>query len=256
MDRTTAKRLIRKVNNPNFNPDSFIESLGIEIPFVKNEPNLSDYGLTKKIILELEKKDNLFLSNVKKTGKILLLIFVIVGFVWGLIIYDFLNAIAGGLLGAFIGGIIYIFISDIKPKKTELHKKIEEYNTDKYNYEYWKRKKAREYWKGLSGHQFEDALAQVYRKKGYLATVSKAGGDEGIDIVLEKGGERIIVQCKAHSKPIGPVVARELYGVMIHFNISKAILASTSGFTEGVYKFVEDKQIELVTIEDIISMSS
>ena len=57
-----------------------------------------------------------------------------------------------------------------------------------------------------------------------------------------------------HEQPIGVGVARELYGVLMHEGTDEAMIASVSGFTQGVEDFVQGKNIELLDLEDILKM--
>ena len=88
----------------------------------------------------------------------------------------------------------------------------------------------------------------------YTAQVTKAAGDRGVDIILQRDGKKIIVQCKAHAKPVGPHIVRDLYGALHDFNADSAVLASLGGFTSGVYEYVMGKPIELIQLADIIEM--
>ena len=64
--------------------------------------------------------------------------------------------------------------------------------------------------------QFEKLVGEAFRLQGYSVTETGRGGaDGGRDLILSKGGERFLVQCKqwkAFMVPVG--VVRELYGVM------------------------------------------
>lgn len=119
----------------------------------------------------------------------------------------------------------------------------------------WQNKLKKDYWMSLTGHQFEHELARLYRTQGYIAKVTKGSGDKGVDIFLEKGSDKILVQCKAHKKAVGPAVARELFGAMNSFGVQKGVIASLSGFTKGVYEFVKGKDIELISIDQILRMA-
>ncbi len=57
-----------------------------------------------------------------------------------------------------------------------------------------------------------------------------------------------------HFGPVGPAVARELYGTLKHFRAPAAILASTSGFTKGVVAFARNKPIRLMGLTEIIAL--
>ncbi len=95
-------------------------------------------------------------------------------------------------------------------------------------------------------------MAKLYRSLGYNADVTAASDDKGVDIWLIRNGQTVPVQCKAHKRPIGPAVARELYGSMVHFKAEAGIIASLSGFSKGVYEYTRDKPIELVDLKWIL----
>jgi len=118
----------------------------------------------------------------------------------------------------------------------------------------WWVRTQKEFWLSLSGRQFEAELAGVFRKAGFRAELTSTSGDQGVDIWLytERGKE--IIQCKAHSGPVGPAVARELYGTLKHFRAPAAILASTSGFTKAVRAFARNKPIVLMDLSDIVAL--
>ena len=122
-------------------------------------------------------------------------------------------------------------------------------------YELQQERETREHWQQLSGAEFEAELAVLFRKLGYQAEVTQTTGDEGIDILLEKGGKKVIVQCKRYSKPVGVSVARELYGTLMASDASEGILACTGGVTSGVVDFISDKPLRVMDLPDIIELS-
>jgi len=95
---------------------------------------------------------------------------------------------------------------------------------------------------------FEDLVAEVYRRKGYRVEESLGGGaDGGIDLVLRKDGEKILVQCKRwKNKAVGAPVVRELYGLMTAEAASSATLVTTSAFTREAVAFAQGKPIDLI----------
>jgi restriction system protein len=128
----------------------------------------------------------------------------------------------------------------------------EKYENDCNTFEQWWIRTKKIFWQSLSGRQFEHELANLFRKLGHKADVTTSSDDKGVDIWLVRNGQRIPVQCKAHKRPIGPAVAREFYGVIIHFKSDIGILASLSGFTKGVFGYTSDKPIELTDLDWIL----
>lgn len=78
-------------------------------------------------------------------------------------------------------------------------------------------------------------------------------GDGGVDIRLTaQDGKRIVVQCKAHGKPVSPAAVRDLYGTLLHEKSDEAWLMSRSGFTAGATRFAAGKAIKLLSLDHIL----
>lgn len=112
-----------------------------------------------------------------------------------------------------------------------------------------------QHWMQLSAANFEKEVGLLYTAQGYRVESTGGAGDGGIDLVLRKEGETVIVQCKAHNTPIGPGAVRELYGTLMAANAHQAILVSTAGFTQGARSFALGKPIRLVWTPDFIAMA-
>ncbi len=54
-----------------------------------------------------------------------------------------------------------------------------------------------------------------------------------IDVLIEKGKEKTIVECRLHSKPQDVKWIEEIFGRKISLNAQCAIAVSASGFTKG-----------------------
>ncbi len=113
-----------------------------------------------------------------------------------------------------------------------------------------------EWWWSLDGWQFEQEVAKIFISKGFNATVTRATGDGGVDIILEKDGFRSIVQCKHHNNPVGPNDARALWGCKDDFQADEVILIASSGITKGAADYINNKpNYTVYTLDDIIEMS-
>jgi HJR/Mrr/RecB family endonuclease len=121
-------------------------------------------------------------------------------------------------------------------------------------YQAWWVRTQSDFWRGLSGRQFEVELANLYARPGLEAKVTSIDTDKGLDIWIVRNGHKVPVQCKAHRRPLTPGAARELYGTMQHFGTPTGILASVSGFTRGVREYTAGKGIELVDLAAILQL--
>ncbi|MEM8561490.1 MAG: restriction endonuclease [Pseudomonadota bacterium] len=108
----------------------------------------------------------------------------------------------------------------------------------------------------LSWKQFEELVAEAYRRQGYTVVENTRGGaDGGVDIRLRKGQDVYLVQCKHWKRQkIGVSVVRELYGVMAAEAASGGSIVCTGLFTQDAHHFAGDKQIDLVDGGQLESM--
>jgi restriction endonuclease Mrr len=114
------------------------------------------------------------------------------------------------------------------------------------------RKKERAFWTSLDGSKFETELAQLLQRRGFHAARTGKSGDEGVDILVQCRGRRIIVQCKAYKTRVGPGTVRDLAGTLHHVKADEAWLVTTSSFSRGAISFAKDEPIRLLTIVDVL----
>lgn len=102
--------------------------------------------------------------------------------------------------------------------------------------------------KALSWRDFEMYIGEAYRRQGYEVEETGGGGsDGGIDLILRRGREVVLVQCKQwRNEQVGVRVAREMYGLLQAESATKVIIATSGDFTPDARAFAADKPIELL----------
>jgi restriction system protein len=110
--------------------------------------------------------------------------------------------------------------------------------------------------RSLSWKQFEELLAEAYRRKGYRVAENTSGGaDGGIDLRLERNGNSYLVQCKQwKSIKVGVNIVREMYGVMTHEKADGVIIVTSGLFTEEARTFASGKPIDLIEGQQLVEM--
>jgi hypothetical protein len=94
----------------------------------------------------------------------------------------------------------------------------------------------------FSPRQFEELVADIWRRFGYCVELTSHTTDGGRDIIAIKQAEvnlRVLIECKRYSmaNKVGVQVVRSLFGVKTDEKATKAILATTSRFTSGAKDF-------------------
>jgi restriction system protein len=102
--------------------------------------------------------------------------------------------------------------------------------------------------RALSWKEFEQLVAEAFRRKGYKVRENlTAGPDGGVDVKLERDGQLHLVQCKQwKARKVGVSVVREMYGVMVAHNASSVTIVSSGIFTQEAQNFAHGKPIDLI----------
>lgn len=100
----------------------------------------------------------------------------------------------------------------------------------------------------LSWKEFEELVAEVYRRWGYHVRENSRGGpDGGVDVVCVKDGRLHLVQCKHwRAQKVGVNVVRELFGVMTAERATSATVLTSGIFTQEAKNFAHGKPIDLI----------
>jgi restriction system protein len=101
---------------------------------------------------------------------------------------------------------------------------------------------------GLSWRDFERVVGEGFRGRGF-EVVERGGAapDGGIDLVLTRGKEQFLVQCKQwRAQQVGVSVVRELYGVMAAEGASGGYVVTSGTFTKDARRFAAGRNVELI----------
>lgn len=261
MKKLSFKKLI---NNPKY-LDNYLAEIEFEkygnYKLVKEQPQYSDYGLTDEIINKNDKYKN-------KRKICVFILNIIVTYIIGLIISNYCQYTNKNIAQFYLSGlymwicclplpiIIWHYINKINEIKTDIDIKLDNYNFDTGAYKYFQKTITKEKWLEMSGRDFEIAVANVFKKNNYNVELTQSSSDGGVDIILKDSNGIIkYVQCKAYKNKVGIAPVRELFGVMTDNNINYGMMVTLKGYTQGVYDFVKNKNIELLDLNDILKLN-
>ena len=110
--------------------------------------------------------------------------------------------------------------------------------------------------RAIDWFQFEKLVELAYRKLGY--TVTRRGGanpDGGIDLVIEKDGQRSAVQCKQWKTwNVGVKAVREFLGALTDTRIQKGIFITLCGYSGEAKQLADKHGIEIINEAGLAQM--
>lgn len=103
----------------------------------------------------------------------------------------------------------------------------------------------------MTPEEFEHYCAAVLREGKWKARVTRASGDQGVDIVADRRGLRIVVQCKKYSKPVGNRAVQEIVAAIAHEDAQRAVVVTTSGYTPAAEQLAASNDVLLLHHADL-----
>lgn len=131
---------------------------------------------------------------------------------------------------------------------------VRKYQYDLLAFSAWVERKKEEFWRSLSGVEFENELAKLFMGMGYQVELTPKTADGGVDLILKKNGKKTVVQCKAHKRPISIGTARELSAAVRDFGANAGLIACLEGVTRPTANYIADKPIEVLSLPGIMAM--
>jgi len=99
----------------------------------------------------------------------------------------------------------------------------------------------------IEGTDLEKLLYRLFEAMGYIVEYTGKRGDQGSDLVLNKGIERIVVQSKRYlDHPCDNGAIQEAVAAKNHYNCSKAWVVVTNFFTPGARTLAQDNDVRLI----------
>jgi HJR/Mrr/RecB family endonuclease len=99
----------------------------------------------------------------------------------------------------------------------------------------------------LDGPGFEGLLQQLYEKMGYAVRHTGRTGDQGGDLVITNGAERILVQAKRYlNMSVGNDAVQQAVAAKGYYDCNKAAVVTTSAFTKEAIELAKVDGVELI----------
>jgi hypothetical protein len=108
----------------------------------------------------------------------------------------------------------------------------------------------------MSGMEFEDYVARIARTCGVPVIMTAVTGDWGVDLVVGNRPDRLAVQCKRQSRPVGAGAVQEVVAGAPMHGCTKTMVVTNHEFTPAAAKLAELHGCELVSGSELPRLRS
>ena len=106
----------------------------------------------------------------------------------------------------------------------------------------------------MSPYEYEHFCADIFKKAGWKADVTKGSSDQGVDITISKNNEIHVVQCKKFSKQVSNKAVQEVVAGIKHYNALSGVVVAPNGFTKSAISLAKSNNIKLIHHSEIYKL--
>jgi len=106
----------------------------------------------------------------------------------------------------------------------------------------------------LDGHEFEHWVADALTRYGWKAEVTRGSGDQGLDVIAEKKGKRVGLQCKLYGGPVGNKAVQEAHAGKVYYGVDAVGVLTNASFTPSATALAAVTGVKLFSQHDIPSL--
>jgi restriction system protein len=98
----------------------------------------------------------------------------------------------------------------------------------------------------MDGVEFEGYVAARLRRAGWRVKFTPPVGDYGVDLIGEKDGHSVAVQCKRYGKSVGVAAVQQVVSGARHHGCARSIVVSNQEFTRAARLLAHTHACQLI----------
>lgn len=108
----------------------------------------------------------------------------------------------------------------------------------------------------MTPSEFEIFCADQLRQSGWNARVTRQSRDQGVDVVAEKAGVRVVLQCKLYSRPVGNKAVQEVAAGKAHEQAHCGAVVTNSRYTSAAEQLASTNGVLLLHYSDLVRLET
>jgi restriction system protein len=108
----------------------------------------------------------------------------------------------------------------------------------------------------MTGAEFEDHVARIARSSGASVIMTAVTGDFGVDLIVGPRPNRVAIQCKRQSRPVGSGAVQEVVAGAAMHDCTHTMVVTNHDFTPAARRLAERHGCVLVGGEQLTRLGS
>lgn len=108
----------------------------------------------------------------------------------------------------------------------------------------------------IDPYEYEHLCASILKNNGWKAQATQRSGDQGVDVIAEKGDLKVAIQCKKYSQPVGNKAVQEAYAGKGWASATHAVVISNASYTPSAHQLAERLKVHLLHHDQLSYLES
>ncbi|EKQ8001606.1 restriction endonuclease [Raoultella ornithinolytica] len=110
------------------------------------------------------------------------------------------------------------------------------------------------YHDSMTPYDYECYCADVLNSNGWDARTTPGSGDQGVDVIAEKNGLTVALQCKKYSNPVGNAAVQEVVSGKDYWGADIAVVITNSTYTPSARALAKVHNVHLLHHEQLTEL--
>lgn len=106
------------------------------------------------------------------------------------------------------------------------------------------------------GRGYERFVASRLVQAGFSVTYTPASGDQGVDLLAERDGRRVAIQCKDYAKPAGNDAVQQIYAGARFYGAARAVVVAPNGYTTAARQLAGSLGVDCLHEDELVGALS
>lgn len=103
---------------------------------------------------------------------------------------------------------------------------------------------------------YEHYCADRLRACGWEAHITPPGGDQGADVIAQRGRLRLVVQCKLYRNAVGNDAVQQVAAARLHYHADVAAVVSNADYTASARQLAGSNSVFLLHHDELADLGS
>lgn len=103
----------------------------------------------------------------------------------------------------------------------------------------------------ITGQDFELLCQRRLQSLGWKVKTTAVTGDFGADLVAERNGITVVIQCKHYSQPVGVKAVQEAFSAMQFYSAKQSAVVASNSFTKAAMQLASKNKVMLLHVDDL-----